>query len=238
MHFTTLQFEPSPESRSQARRRDIAEWPWLTRTRFHALLVVARHSRGRCTRYGYLEAREQSIVRFTGTPVQVPRGQPAGDEIRRVETQSVYTRRSVPAWPVATLVLWPGYLRSIPTTSYTQLPPRTIPFLSSTPRCYPCPFCSVRVSEREIRRCHSNIWFTVPLDRMPVVPPFIANPLVSSRILAENPVTSASRSFCSCEDKVHFSCAEGLDTSLGGECGLDLRRDWIALLRREVIGLV
>ena len=38
-----------------------------------------------------LEAREQSIVRFTGTPVRFPRGKPAGVEIRRVERRKVYT---------------------------------------------------------------------------------------------------------------------------------------------------
>ena len=225
MHFTHLTSSSNLIQNQDLKRKERhpsdPDWPVQDST--HSVLVAARHSRGRCTGYGSGGTRAiDSTVHRHARQVSTRQASRSRNPARW-ETQSVYTRRSVPAWPVATLVLWPGYLRSIPTTSYTQLPPRTIPFLSSTPRCYPCPFCSVRVSERErererereIHRCHSNIWFTVPPDRMPVVPPFIANPLFSSRILAENPVTSASRSFCSCEDKVHFSCVEGLDTWSG-----------------------
>lgn len=112
--------------------------------------------------------RGQSIVRFTGTPVRLRAA--AGVEIATLRPGicvcacvCVYSlARSVPAWPVATLVLWPGYLRS-----YIPLPriPSCLSRLSLS-RTYSRPFCT------ETRRCHSNIWFTVPLNRMPPAPPF------------------------------------------------------------------
>lgn len=78
MHFT-----PSSSNLDHLKRRgETSEWPWLTRTRFHALLVVARHSGGRCTRYGFggTRAIDSTVHRHAR---QVPRGQPAGVEIRR-----------------------------------------------------------------------------------------------------------------------------------------------------------
>lgn len=50
--------------------------------------------------------------------------------------------------------------------------------LSRPPSPHPLlPPCLPRSErERESRRCHSNIWFTVPLNRVPAAPPFFGKP--------------------------------------------------------------
>lgn len=129
---------------------------------------LARYARSRRTRNvrrsGGTRPIDSSVHRHARQVTRRGRSRNCHAEAREVCVYSL--ARSVPAWPVATLVLWPGYLRS-----YIPLPriPSCLSRLSLS-RTHSCPFCT------ETRRCHSNIWFTVPLNRMPPAPPFFAKP--------------------------------------------------------------
>lgn len=53
---------------------------------------------------------------------------------------------------------------------------RDCPFPARRPRTHSCRPAFHGARERESRRCHSNIWFTVPLNRVSAAPPFFGKP--------------------------------------------------------------